>query len=92
MIVDWARSGDAYSAEWVDGINMVVALQDHRWVTAVFLRGDRVHMSEHGGQDEAFDEAAKAALRARHLRRFMPDVPARPKPDAAPMPPSGPYR
>jgi hypothetical protein len=78
----WTRSGDHYTTRWSDDINLVVALQDHRWVAAVFFRGDSVHLSEHSGQDEAFDEAIEAALRARHLRRFLPDAPARHKPDA----------
>jgi hypothetical protein len=89
----WTRTGDAYSSKGSDDISLVVSLLDHRWVVTVAIDGSIVHLSEHGGQDEAFDAALTAAQRARHLRRFMPNAPARSKPDAVPpVPGSTPYR
>lgn len=80
----WTRSGNTYATGWSDDIALVVTLDDHRWTARVLCFGEIVHMSEHSGQDEAFDAAMGAAARARHLRRFMPVAPGRAKPDPAP--------
>lgn len=68
----WYRRGE----EYVDGlfrpsiIELKVARQDHLWIATVTYDGQPVHMSQHGGREEAMTEAKNAAKRAVRVRSY----------------------